>query len=56
MSPESFVNYRFPINRLGQIGWTSPLTNTLLIEARFSNRGEGFGNLLPAEGDAVARR
>ncbi|MEO8256656.1 MAG: carboxypeptidase regulatory-like domain-containing protein [Acidobacteriota bacterium] len=50
VSPESFVNYRFPLNRLGQIGWTSPLTNTLLIEARFANRGEGFGNLLPAEG------
>ena len=50
VSPESFVNYRFPLNRLGQIGWTSPLTNTLLIEARFANRGEGFGNLLPSEG------
>ncbi|MEP7305255.1 MAG: carboxypeptidase regulatory-like domain-containing protein [Acidobacteriota bacterium] len=50
VSPESFVNYRFPLNRLGQIGWTSPLTNTLLIEARFANRGEGFGNLLPDEG------
>jgi hypothetical protein len=50
VSPESFVNYRFPINRLGQIGWTSPLTNKLLIEARFSNRGEGFGNKLPPEG------
>jgi hypothetical protein len=50
VSPESFVNYRFPINRLGQIGWTSPLTNTLLFEARFSNRGEGFGNQLPPVG------
>jgi hypothetical protein len=51
VSPESFVNYRFPLNRLGQIGWTSPLTSKLLLEVRVSNRGEGFGNLLPPEGD-----
>jgi hypothetical protein len=44
VSPESFVAYRFPILRLLQTGYTSPLTSRLLLEVRYSNRGEAFGN------------
>lgn len=44
VSPESIVAYRFPVLRLFQAGWTSPLTSRLLLEARYSNRGESFGN------------
>ena len=51
LSPEMFVQYRFPINRLASVGWTSPLTNRLLAEVRVSNRGEAFKNQLPPEGD-----
>jgi carboxypeptidase family protein len=45
VSPESIVAYRFPVLRLAQVGWTSPLTSRLLLEARYANRGETFGNL-----------
>jgi hypothetical protein len=34
--------WRFPRLRTTQAGWTSPLTNRLLLEARWSNRGEIF--------------
>ncbi|HXH24690.1 MAG TPA: carboxypeptidase-like regulatory domain-containing protein, partial [Vicinamibacterales bacterium] len=51
VSPESTVAYRFPVLVMAQGGWTSPFTNRLLIEARFSHRGEAFGNQLPPEGD-----
>lgn len=50
ISPESTVAYRFPVLRLGQVGWTSTATNRLLLEARFANRGEAFGNQYPEEG------
>jgi hypothetical protein len=45
VSPESVVAYRFPVLRLAQVGWTSPITSRLLLEARYANRGETFGNL-----------
>ena len=45
VSPESVVNFRFPTLRLMQAGWTAPVTNQLLLEARYANRGEAFGNL-----------
>jgi hypothetical protein len=51
VSPESMVLYRFPVLRLAQAAWTSPLTSRLLLEVRYANRGESFGNLLPPEGD-----
>jgi hypothetical protein len=51
VSPESAVAYRFPVLSLAQAGWTAPLTNRLLFEARFAHRGEAFGNQLPAVGD-----
>ena len=50
ISPESTVAYRYPRLNLAQGGWTSPLTNKLLLEARYALRGEAFGNQLPAEG------
>ncbi|MEO8257903.1 MAG: carboxypeptidase regulatory-like domain-containing protein [Acidobacteriota bacterium] len=51
VSPESTVLYRFPVLRLAQASYTSPLTSKLLLEVRYANRGESFGNQLPAEGD-----
>jgi hypothetical protein len=50
ISPESTVAYRFPVLRLAQAAWTSTLTSKLLVEARFANRGEAFGNQYPEEG------
>jgi hypothetical protein len=44
VSPESVVAYRFPTLRLIQAGWTSPVSSRLLLEARYANRGEAFGN------------
>jgi hypothetical protein len=35
---------------MGQVGYTATLTNKLLVEARFGNRGEAFGNQYPEEG------
>ncbi|MBI4519292.1 MAG: hypothetical protein HY701_00525, partial [Gemmatimonadetes bacterium] len=51
VSPESTVAYRFPWLYLAQAGWTSPMTNRLLFEARVSERWEAFGNQFPPEGD-----
>jgi hypothetical protein len=51
VSPESSVYREFPVNHIAQFGWTSPLTNKLLFEARYANRGESFSTWLPPEGD-----
>jgi hypothetical protein len=45
------VAYRFPVLDLIQTGWTSTLSNRMLLELRWGNRGESFGNRLPPEGD-----
>ncbi|HEY6507750.1 MAG TPA: TonB-dependent receptor, partial [Vicinamibacterales bacterium] len=50
ISPESTVAYRFPTLNLIQGGWTSTMTNRLLLEARYGHRGEAFGNEYPEEG------
>jgi hypothetical protein len=50
ISPESTVAYRFPTLNLVQAGWTSTMTNRLLLEARYGRRGEAFGNQYPEEG------
>jgi hypothetical protein len=50
ISPESTVAYRFPTLRLAQGGYTATLTNKLLVEARYGNRGEAFGNQYPEAG------
>ena len=55
VSPESAVAYRFPVLNLAQASWTTPLTNKLLVEVRYANRGEAFGNQLPADGLGVSR-
>jgi carboxypeptidase family protein len=44
VSTESRVAYRFPVLRLVQAGWSSPLSSKLLVEARIAERGEAFGN------------
>src|SRR5262249_54394426 len=44
VSPESVVAYRFPTLRLLQAGWTSTLSSKVLLEVRYANRGEDFGN------------
>ncbi len=36
VSPESVVLYPLPELNLAQVGWTSPVTNKLLFEARYS--------------------
>jgi len=51
VSPESAVAYRFPVLNLAQAAWTAPMTNKLLLEARYARRGEAFGNQLPEVGD-----
>jgi hypothetical protein len=42
-SPEASSRLEFPVNRLGTVGWWSPVTSRLLLEARFSYRAETFG-------------
>ena len=44
VSPESVVAFRFPTLYLVQAGWTAPVSSKMLLEARFANRGEAFGN------------
>jgi len=44
VSPESVVAYRFPTLYLVQAGWTSPISSKMLLEVRYANRGEAFGN------------
>ena len=44
VSPESFVAYRFPTLRLLQAGLDVAVTSKLLLEVRYANRGEAFGN------------
>src|SRR5687768_6603345 len=51
VSPESSVYREFPVNHLAQLGWTSPLTSRVLLEARFANRGEAFSTWIPPRGD-----
>ena len=36
VSPESAVAYRFPVLNLAQAAWTAPMTNKLLLEARYA--------------------
>jgi carboxypeptidase family protein len=45
VSPEAFVRYRFPTNQIGVVGWTSTITNRLLLEVRGSHHGEVWLNI-----------
>jgi hypothetical protein len=44
-APESFTRYRFPRNQIALFGWTSPMTNRLLLEARGSYHAEIWENV-----------
>ena len=45
-SPEAFVRYRVPdATQIVLAGWSSPLTNRLLLEARGSHHGEVWLNI-----------
>jgi hypothetical protein len=46
-SPESFTDYVFHIQRFTSAGWTAPLTNRVLAEAKWADHGEGFGDRIP---------
>jgi hypothetical protein len=51
ISPESASTYNFPIENLGSLSWSSPVTNRLLIDASVSHRGERFAVAKPEIGD-----
>jgi hypothetical protein len=44
-SPEAFSRFRFPQNQLAIVGWSSPLSDRLLADARASSRGEAWRNI-----------
>ena len=44
-APESFTRYRFPRNQIALFGWTSPMTNRLLLEARGAYHAEIWENV-----------
>jgi len=44
-SPEAFIRYRFPRNQIALFGWTSPMTNRLLLEARGAYHAEIWANV-----------
>jgi len=41
-SPEAANRLEWPVNRLTSGAWTSPLTNKVLLEARYSDRAETY--------------
>jgi hypothetical protein len=49
VSPESASLYRFKKSWLGNATWTAPMTNRLLVTARYSDHAEVFDNILPPE-------
>jgi hypothetical protein len=50
-SPESMTRYQFPREAIGTLSYSSPLTNKLLIDARFSHHAEVYRDYLPPFGD-----
>jgi hypothetical protein len=53
VSPESITRWRFPKLRMVNALWSVPLTSRLLFDARISNKGEAYYDLLPPQGDIV---
>ena len=51
ISPESATQYRFPQDSMLTAGWSSPLNNRVLLEARVSHKAEHFFDVYPAAGD-----
>lgn len=49
-SPESFTDYQFHLQRFTTAGWTSPVNNSLLLEAKWADHGEGFQDYIPPDG------
>jgi Carboxypeptidase regulatory-like domain len=48
-SPEAAIEIKYPIQRMGTVAWTSPVTSRLLLEARGGFRGENYKyNATPA--------
>ena len=46
-SPESPQHYDFPKTQLSTAGWTSPLTNKLLIDVRATSSAQNFNDRFP---------
>jgi len=44
-SPEAFSRFRFPENQIAIVGWSSPLTDRLLIDARAAVHAEVWRNI-----------
>ena len=51
-SPEATTQYDFPRLFITQMGWTSTVTNRLLLEARLQIKGEGYLDAAPL-GDLI---
>jgi hypothetical protein len=50
-APEVYPDWQFNHESLQTVYWTSPVTNKLLLEARFANHAEGFVDKYPEPGD-----
>jgi hypothetical protein len=50
-SPEIYPDWQFNHESMTTATWTSPVTNKLLLEARFANHAEGFVDKYPDVGD-----
>ena len=44
-SPEAFSRFRFPQNQIAIVGWSSPVTDRILLDARASYHGEVWKNI-----------
>jgi len=52
-APEAAISIEYPIQRMMSVGWTSPRTNRVLLEARAGFRGENYKyNAIPANDPA----
>ncbi len=50
VSPESQTMWRFTKLGLATVGWSSPVSNRVLLEAHFTNHGEVYSNQYPSAG------
>jgi hypothetical protein len=44
-SPEAFSRFRFPQNQLAILGWSSPFSDRLLVDARAASHAEAWRNI-----------
>jgi hypothetical protein len=54
-SPEAASFYEFPKQRLMSIGWTSPVSDRVLLSASFGHFAESFLDPLPPEGSPLRK-